>query len=106
MRLKRYDDTVIVDPSMEEVFETVEALRPDGDLFAILSLADEIYIQTHINENELFDLEYREGSKDRHYTARYPVDRETVAEAFGSFLEQDNIWRTLVEWRRDRTMLS
>jgi hypothetical protein len=102
MFLKEYDGSIAHDPSIEQVHEGLQALSTDGKLFLILKRDRQHYIQTHINDSGLFDLEFRDGSEMRHYFIEVPCDLRTVIEAFTSYFEGGNGWRTLVEWQRER----
>ncbi|MCH7231054.1 hypothetical protein L0U85_09345 [Glycomyces sp. L485] len=100
MMLKKYDGTVIEHPEWDDVDAYLDSLAQDGPLFAILKQKRMYYLQAHINDEGLFEMEFREGSDERHYHVDFACSRELMTEAFKSYFYGDNRWRTLLEWRR------
>lgn len=81
---------------------TLKALserEDDGDNFAILEASPDAndYIQTALNEDKTFCVEYREHGKKKHYA----VDRvllEAVVLLFQSYRNGNNSWKQLPAW--------
>lgn len=75
----------------------------DGEDFAILSTGPQSYIQCGA-QNEPpyeYDLEYRDGSQDSHYTAvDSPITLDRVISAFIRYLQGDPEWRSRFRWER------
>ncbi|WP_026923433.1 hypothetical protein [Glycomyces arizonensis] len=101
MILKRYDGSSIENPDWDEVEAYLDSLKQNGPLFAILKRKRMYYLQAHINDEGLFEMEFREGSEDRHYHVDFACTREVMTDAFSSYFSNDNRWRTLLEWRRE-----
>ena len=79
--------------------ESIRSLTGEGDSFAILSQAPQIYIQTSGGPSYGFVLEYRDGSADEHYScsnSKLTVDE--VIRAFQSYLAEDGKWKSELEW--------
>lgn len=75
--------------------------RMEMDDFAILSSADEVYVQCFYEGDNYFVLEYREGS----YLTHFAADSEEVRlcdvqDAFVGFLEGDSSWKERWNWER------
>lgn len=100
MFLTQYDGTRIDNPEWDEVLNYLDSLSQNGSLFAILKRERLYYIQTHIDDEGLFDMEYREGSEERHYHVDLACNRKVMTDAFSSYFNGDNRWRTMLEWRR------
>lgn len=101
MLLTAGPDTTIDQPTPGRVEQVLRSLTDSGDDYAILAAGDQHYVQTAVvpGRDDFFDLEFRDGSSDRHYgTDSRPIDE--VVDVFLSYLRGDNIWRTRVEWRR------
>jgi hypothetical protein len=74
-----------------------------GEEFAILSTGPESYIQCG-EQNEPpyeYELEYRDGSQDRHYRAADgPITLDRVISAFILYLQADPAWRARFRWEK------
>jgi hypothetical protein len=73
----------------------------DGEEFAVLSSDPEVYIQCAERKEPPygFELEYREGSKNRHYRAADgPLTLDRVISAFIWYLNRDPAWRSRFRW--------
>lgn len=75
----------------------------DGEDFAILSNAPESYIQCGRRDEPPieFDLEYRDGSPDKHYRAADgPITLDRVILAFIWYSQGDPAWQSRFRWER------
>ena len=80
--------------------ESIRSLTGEGDSFAILSRASEIYMQTSGGPSYGFVLEYRNGSADEHYScSNFKLTADEVIWAFQSYLADDGQWKTELEWQ-------
>lgn len=101
MRLEVDGEDVVNGPLESDVRDSLTRLEPSGPSWAVLDLKTDYYFQTSIADDELFEVEYHEGSNDRHYKAGSAQPRELVIEAFVGYLTGGNGWRTAFEWRRE-----
>jgi hypothetical protein len=91
MLLNVNDDRFFENPDQAAVVEAVETL--ERDQFAILSRADEDYVQAYHNEDGTFELQFRAGSYDRHYRATSESLRvHDIVEAFLAFMSARPEW--------------
>jgi len=73
---------------------------PDpGSPFLIVARDGEDYIQTYLQDDNYYDLEYRDGSFEKHYDF-YTPDACLVADVMWAWTTQDSRWRTAVPWTR------
>ena len=75
----------------------------DGEEFVILSTAPDSFIQCGEQKEPPyeFELEYREGSQDRHYRAADgPITLDRVINAFIWYLQGHPAWRSGFQWER------
>jgi hypothetical protein len=87
--------------SREQVLELLESLLHVDKIIAILGHEKQVYISTvFIEETESFSLDFRNGGPHQHYTV-LGQSRETVIAAFLSYFDDDDKWKTLVDWQRD-----
>jgi hypothetical protein len=75
---------VVVDGLVEwQLIEELERISPGGsNRFAVLSFADERYIQTFANDDGSFDVAFRDGGPADHYRSSTPVDRKQMIDLF------------------------
>ncbi|MGY8767505.1 MAG: hypothetical protein ACKVH8_03595 [Pirellulales bacterium] len=93
------DDKFFENPTEETVRNALTELVVDE--FAILSRADEKYIQVYYNEEENFTLEYRDGSYDKHFAATpEPETCEEIQATFVAFLNNPTSWHESKEWKK------
>ena len=86
--------------SDRQIEEAIHSLTGDGDSFAILARADEVYIQTSGDPRNGFVLEYRDGSDKDHYScSNFNLTAEQIIRAFQSYLADDDKWRSELEWQ-------
>lgn len=98
MVLELASGRIIHDATAEDILAHI-----DGEEFAILSIAPETYIQCAGQKEPPyeFELEYREGSKDRHYRAADgPITIDRVIAAFLGYLQGDPAWRFRFRWEQ------
>lgn len=80
--------------------ESIRSLTGEGDSFAILARASEIYMQTSGGPSYGFVLEYRNGSAEEHYScSNFELTADEVVWAFQSYLADDGQWETELEWQ-------
>jgi hypothetical protein len=99
MLLNLNDDESCQNPDESTVISAIEALALDT--FAILSRADEDYVQTFHNEDGTYDLEFRAGSYDKHFRATSEsLTNEDIAEAFSAYMTGQADWNSEWEWEK------
>ncbi|MEV6068566.1 hypothetical protein AB0L82_18620 [Nocardia sp. NPDC052001] len=67
--------------------------------YLIVESGDQTYIQTYRHENGRYDVEYRDGSPDRHFTVRVD-DPATVADLIWSWTLGDRSKFDVLDWQR------
>lgn len=67
--------------------------------FVIVARDEEEYIQTYLQDDAYYDLEYRDGSFEKHYDF-YTLDAGLVADVMWHWSIRDTRWRTAVPWAR------
>jgi hypothetical protein len=73
---------------------------PDPDSpFLIVARDGEDFIQTYLQDDGYYDLEYRDGSFEKHYDF-YTPDAGLVSDVMWAWTAQDSRWRTAVPWTR------
>lgn len=86
--------------SDRQIKESIQSLTGDGDSFAILARADQVYMQTSGDPRNGFVLEYRDGSEGEHYScATFDLTAEQIIRAFQSYLADDDKWKSDFEWQ-------
>jgi hypothetical protein len=71
------------------------------DEFAILGRAEEQYVQVYHNNDGTFQLEYRDGSSEKHFAADSSnIDLNDVQQAFLGYLSGAADWHTSWLWQR------
>lgn len=86
--------------SDRQIEESIRSLAGDGDSFAILARADQVYIQTSGDPRNGFVLEYRDGSEEEHYScSNFELTAEQIIRAFQSYLAGDDKWKSELEWQ-------
>lgn len=89
------------DPDPLLVEATLRTLHQHEEPFAILSRDDTHFLQTAMDLDRLFGLEYQDGSIDNHYSAvRHDLDLETIVRVFTLYAQGDERWQTELEWER------
>ncbi|MEU0542518.1 hypothetical protein ABZ319_21850 [Nocardia sp. NPDC005978] len=67
--------------------------------YLIVESGDQIYIQTYRNEDGRYELEYRDGSPERHFGVRVE-DPQTVADLIWSWTTGDRSRFETLDWQR------
>lgn len=99
MKLETSNFGVIPDPTPAQIAAALVTLPGGHESFAILSVADEVYVQAAGSDSGGFSLEYRDGSEDRHFQAKFsPVPLSTVQDMFERYAGGDDSWRSRVDW--------
>lgn len=91
---------VAVSPNMsklEQITQVVNALTGEVDDYLIIARDDQIYMQAVGGPND-FNLEYRDGSGDKHFQC--VVSKSELLEAFNSYAIEDEKWLTICEWEK------
>jgi len=89
-------------PSAIQITEAITGLPGGDDSFAIFSRSGSglSYMQTAGGGDELFVLEYQEGSLDAHYRCTsLDLTAAQVARAMVQYAARDGRWRDELEWR-------
>lgn len=98
MKLNIDDDRSIENPTPAQVQAAIDALQSEE--FLILTASDERYIQVYAQEDGTYQLEYRDGSDERHFGVDpEAIDRSDVADAFSRFLRQSPDLTTGWDWQ-------
>lgn len=86
--------------SDRQIEESIQSLTGDGDSFAILARAEQVYMQTSGDPQNGFVLEYRDGSEEEHYSCtNSQLTAEQVVWAFQSYLANDDKWKSDLKWQ-------
>ncbi|WP_328392932.1 hypothetical protein [Nocardia sp. NBC_00416] len=95
--------------SRDQVADLIRSLGTGRYSIAILGSTNQVYIQTvYLPDNRdsyspgaaEFALEFRDGDAGRHYVTP-DTDRDTVLNAFLAYFDQDDRWRTTLDWALD-----
>ena len=98
MTLTLESGRVIENATEDDILTWVE-----GEDFAILGDDPDTYIQCAQQREPPYDhdLEYQEGSLDRHYQAvDAPITFDRVIGAFIRYIRRDGSWRSYFRWER------
>ena len=99
MKIVTENGTEIENPSDADIRRVIESLNDSGNGFAILSTAEEHYMQTAGCMKDGFILEYREGSWDQHFQASTgSVQTSDVIRAMQQYAAGNESWRTSLTW--------
>ena len=80
--------------------ESIRSLTGEGDSFAILARADQMYMQTSGGPEYGFVLEYRNGSAVEHYSCSdFELTTDEVIWAFQNYLADDGQWQSQLDWQ-------
>jgi hypothetical protein len=91
----------IENPSNEQISEVLNHLNieKDGEGFAILSKAEDHYVQVYGDQFTGFELEYQEGGLDNHYVAkRNDFKLQEIADIFAEYRDQTIVWQDVDEF--------
>ncbi|MFI6152887.1 hypothetical protein ACIBCA_09360 [Kitasatospora sp. NPDC051170] len=78
----------------------LEQLEVPGRDFLVLSRAEEDYAQAYQHGPEDWQIEYREGSAERHYQTTEHQSREQTERLLWGWISADPDWQEEVTWRR------
>lgn len=98
MHLNVNEDLYLEDPSLDVIRQQVELLQ--ADQYAILQRADEFYVQTYRGSDGTYQLEYRAGSKEKHFRTSSAASVDDVAQAFIRFASGLDDWQNLWTWKK------
>ncbi|GIG70246.1 hypothetical protein [Phytomonospora endophytica] len=102
MRLDIGGHTSIEGPPASRVEQVLRSMASANEQYVSLDRSEQYYVMAMPSEfvGEFWDLEFRDGSAERHYAAADGRPIDEVVEVFLSYLNGDNVWRTRVEWKR------
>ena len=90
-------DYLLKNPTQAAVLKTVGALKLNT--FATLCRAEEDYIQTYYNEDGTYELEFRDGSYDKHFQATSKtLTTDNILAAFVAFIADMPDWNSQWKW--------
>ena len=99
MLLNINDDNFFRDPDKAAICDSLSSLPPDE--FAILGKAEEHYVQVYHNNDGTFQLEYRDGSAEKHYEANSDeIDLNDVQQAFLAYRDGAPNWYANWSWEK------
>ena len=96
-----FSSTDAIDHPTEEFMK--EELHDEYLDFAILGDSDDglRFIQFHvIDDTDKYNLEYQDGSTERHYMTENPVSLPRAISAFVWYLRRDPSWKSEFVWER------
>lgn len=100
MLLNINDDKQLRDPTPDDLATLLPQVG--FDQFCILGRTDEEYIQFYHNDEDGFELEYRDGSHEQHFAeASGELSIDDVVDAFVGYLQHDERrWKSNHTWNR------
>ena len=99
MILNRNDDEYFENPDEQKIRSVLADLPAEE--FAILSRFDEVYVQVYHNEDNTYQLEFRNGSYDQHFGADPDlISLQDVQNAFAAFLGGADDWSQAWVWEK------
>lgn len=99
MKLNVNGNLISSNPDHHSVVKALNSLSTKKGGFAILSKDDNTYIQTSGTPGEGFELEYQDGSLDRHFrNSNRNLELSQVANTFTCYLESDDRWKLEYSW--------
>lgn len=101
MELDLCGERAVKNPTPELIALELERYASRSDFFAVLATSPMTYLQTAGNQEELYALEYQDGSTNRHFeTTRKRLSLLEVQQAFERYIKGDTRWKSEFEWRR------
>ena len=97
MRLELENAPAVKNPDADAIRASLARLKG----FAIFGGDEMTYIQTAGSAREGFVLEYQEGDIDRHYSCPDSLSLEQVVQAFLSYSEGTDSWKTEHQWKQE-----
>jgi hypothetical protein len=93
------DDRAFASPTVAQLQSELADLETDA--FLILSRADEEYLQTYREEDGSFEVEYRDGSCDRHYRAESAdLELQVLQGLFVAYFHGKSEWKASLTWEK------
>ncbi len=87
----------VENPGLTQIIKALNTLQGQTDSFLIFEKDKQHYMQT-IGGPDSFILEYREGSKDKHYQCE--TSKKLVIQAFRAYANDDDAWREICDWEK------
>ena len=100
MNLEVEYDSPVPDATTDDIHVAFTKLSSTGPRFVVLDRRPHFYIQAYALDSGDLDVGYRDGGPDKAYETAHPQPRAAVLDAFLSYLNDDNRWRTAFEWQR------
>lgn len=87
--------------SEEDLIRTFDNDAGRGD-FIILSLGEQVYLQASGKKDGPYQMEYREGNEEHHFTCTEELTKKQVEKSFLKYLEGDSSWKVDHYWENTR----
>jgi len=96
------------DPSAEQIHDLLADLSLNVPFLILERLdrepIDQHYMQTHLCDDLSYQVEFRDGSEDRHFQAYVPrqpdlVGVQPVADLFSAWMADRPGWRDTLDWQ-------
>jgi hypothetical protein len=98
MRLEIEGCAAQENPGDQAIAEGLASLTGKGAEFAILSRDQMTYVQVWGSGAKGFDLEYQDGSRDKHYRCAQEVSLAAVTKIYCAYARGDGSWRAGHKW--------
>ncbi|WP_031070072.1 hypothetical protein [Streptomyces sp. NRRL WC-3742] len=83
-----------------DLVRAMKQLEVPGRDFLVVSRADEDYAQAYQHSPDGWQVEYREGSADRHYQTLEHQSREQAERLLWGWISDTPEWQGEADWRR------
>lgn len=90
--------TIVDSPSGGQLRDHVRSLNT-ANSYLVLSLRAEFYMQTKVNKDGRYVVEYRDGGSEHHYRIDHQ-DGDDTYQLLSQFSGADDSWRTSVAWKK------
>lgn len=90
--------------SEEDLIRTFDNDHGRGD-FIILSLGSQVYLQASGKGEGPYQMEYREGDENHHFTCTEELSKDKVKKSFLKYLEGDSSWKVDHCWEQSAVFL-
>ena len=100
MELNLENGYTLHNPSADHIVGALCALPAGEGSFVILIREEHRFMQACGSWKEGFELEYQDGSIDKHFRCEKKLSLDDVSIAFRSFLYEDGRWRDAFIWKR------
>lgn len=99
MRLECEDGRSFDNPTQQVIEQVVGKLGQPGTNFVILGRDDDCFIQSGADEEGRCDLEYRDGSDQKHFRCtKDALSVQEVIAAFKDYAAGNETWKTRFQW--------